>query len=70
MNIDRVKGAGVVHSNDTLEKTMIGLASDHVSDDKFLYQIQEAIEASNTPPIDEKRVCRYQTINMARKDYY
>ncbi|KAL6719986.1 hypothetical protein ACLMJK_001907 [Lecanora helva] len=73
MNIGMVKGAGVVDGNDALEKIMTGLGSDVVTEDELLYQLQEAIEASDAPLLDSRGVCRGQTItgiNLARKDYY
>lgn len=73
MNIGMIKGAGVVDRNDALGKIMVGLGLDQVTEDEFLYQVQEAVESGGVPPVDERGVCRYQTmtgINMARKDYY
>ena len=73
MNIGMIKGAGVVDGNDALERIMTGLGSDVVTEDELLYQIQEAVEASDSPPLSSKGVCLSQTItgiNLARKDYY
>lgn len=73
MNIGMIKGAGVVDRNDALEKIMKGLGIDKVTEDEFLYQVQEAVESGAAEPIDERGICRYQTItgiNMTRKDYY
>ena len=73
INIGMIKGAGVVDNNAALEKIMLGLGIDQITDDEFLYQVQEAVEASSAPAVDERGVCRCQSItgvNMARKDYY
>jgi len=73
MDIGMIKGAGVVDRNDALEKIMKGLGIDQVTEDEFLYQVQEAVESGAADPIDERGICRYQTItgiNMTRKDYY
>ena len=73
MNIGMIKGAGVVDRNDALEKIMLGLGLDPVTEDELLYQVQEAVEAAGGPAYDERMMCRYQTatgINLARKDYY
>ena len=73
MNMGMIKGAGVLNGNHALEKIMLGLGLDQVTEDEFLYQVQTAVESAGAPPIDERGFCRYQTItgiNLSRKDYY
>ena len=73
MNSGMVTGVGMVAENEALEKWMIGMGSDPVSQDEFLYQVEEAVEARKLPVSSPQGFDQYQTItgvNLLRKDFY
>lgn len=73
MNSGMVTGVGMVAENEALEKWMIGMGSDPVSQDEFLYQVEEAVQARSLPISSPQDSDLYQTItgvNLLRKDFY
>ena len=73
MNIGMIRSAGIVEGNEELERKMIALGYDAISEDEFLYQVQEAIKVGKVPPVDSRGICQYQVItgiNTAKKDLY
>lgn len=73
MNLGMITGVGVVAENDALEKTMIAMGSDPVTEAELLYQIEEAVEAGSAPITSANGLDNSQIvtgINLLSKDYY